>query len=132
MNELATEPTKTALENAVYVLLADRMATSTMPITTKKYLTNDNHLVYLTQCNVAESAIPRVRVQVLKRVDGGVHETSYALYADQRLELSENPMIFGETSQPRSDDTPKSVDEATAQALVDMIGQLPEAQQGLS
>ena len=132
MNQLATEPTKTALENAVYALLADRMSGSMMPIITKKYLTNDNQLVYLTQCNVAESAIPRVRVQILKRVDGGVHETSYALYADQRLESSENPMIFGEAGQPRDEEAPASVDETTARAVVDLIGQLPNAQQGLS
>lgn len=132
MNKLATETTKTALENAVYALLADRMASNTMPITTKKYLTNDNNLVYLTQCSVAESAIPQVRVQVLKRVDGGVHETNYSLYADQRLESSENPMLFGKSGQPRNEDAPISVDEATAQALVEMVGKLPEAQQGLS
>lgn len=132
MIELASDSTKTALENAVYALLADRMAGSSMPITTKKYLTNDNNLVYLTQCNVAETAIPRVRVQVLKRVAGGVHETNYSLYVDQRLESTENPMIFGEANQTRSDETPKSVDDATAVALIEMIGKLPEAQQRLS
>jgi len=132
MTKLASDSTKTDLENAVYALLADRMAGSSMPITTKKYLTNDNNLVYLTQCNVAETAIPRVRVQVLKRVDGGVHETNYSLYVDQRLESTENPMIFGEAGQTRSDEAPKSVDDTTAKALIEMIGKLPEAEQRLS
>jgi hypothetical protein len=91
----ATEETKTALENSVTWFLADKMQDASVSIATKKYLTADNLLVYLTRCAVAETSVPKVKVQVLKRVDGGIHETGYQLFGDHRLVKYVNEMIFG-------------------------------------
>src|SRR5438477_8108090 len=93
---LASDEAKTALENSVTWFLSDKLADVNTPIATKKFLTNNNLLVYLTRCNVAELAVPRIKVQVLQRVEGGVHETNYQLFNDHRLEKYENDMIFGD------------------------------------
>lgn len=127
MKQPAADATKTALENAIYGLIDDVSAVPTTPITTKKYLTGDNRLVYLTLCSVTESSMPRVRVQVLSRVEGGVHETNFALFTDRRFEVSQNPMIFG-SSATQTVEPAATVDEATAQQLLSLIGHLPDAQ----
>ena len=77
----ATEQTKTALENSVGWFLADKIQDAVTPIATKKYLTNDNLLIYLTHCNVAEVSVPRVKVQVFTRVSGGIREEGFQLFS---------------------------------------------------
>lgn len=129
MNEPATEATKTQLENNITALMADRFASLATAIATKKYLTPDNQLVHLTQCNVAETAVPRLRIQVFTRVEGGVHELSYAMFSDHRFEFSQNSMIFGQT--PPADQAPQPVSEETAQGLLQLIGTLGQARQTL-
>ncbi|MBW4061031.1 hypothetical protein HJC99_00440 [Candidatus Saccharibacteria bacterium] len=122
-NSLATEPTKTALENAITWYLTEKMAQTGAPIVTQKFLTWDNQLIYLTRCTVASSAIPIVKVQILKRVAGGVRETGYQLYTDRRLESYENAMIFG-TSPSGADLTGQAVTETTAAELLATVSSL--------
>jgi len=127
----ATEATKTALENSVSWFLADKLRDASIPIATKKYLTTQNVLVYLTRCNVAESSVPRVKVQVLHRVAGGVHETGYQLFSDHRLEKYQNDMIFGSQPGAMPDTTNEPVAEQEAQELLALVNSLAQAQQTL-
>lgn len=127
---LATEETKTALENSVTWLLSDRMSGANMPIVTKKYLTNNNLLVYLTLCSLPDAQAPRLKVQVLQRVDGGVHETGYQLYGDHRFEKYDNDMIFGAQPPAGADgSTNATVSENESQLLLQLLGTLQTARQ---
>jgi hypothetical protein len=128
---LATEPTKTTLENSVTWFLADKLQDAATPIATKKFLTNDNQLIYLTKCNVAESSVPRVKVQVFNRVEGGVHEAGYQLFSDHRLMKYVNEMIFGaEPGGPAGNNT-ENVSEQEAADLVQLVNSLGSARQTL-
>jgi hypothetical protein len=127
----ATEPTKTTLENSVSWFLADKLQDAATAIATKKYLTNKNELVYITRCNVAETSVPKVKVQVLVRVDGGVHETGYQLFGDHRLTKYENAMIFGTEPGPAKSGEAQEVSEAEAQEVVQLVNSLGSARQTL-
>jgi hypothetical protein len=122
---LATEETKTKLENSVAWYLSDKLQDASAAIATKKYLTHDNQLVYLTRCNVAELAVPRIKVQVLRRVEGGVHETGYQLFGDHRLEKYTNEMIFGASAEAApAADANLPVTEAEAADVMRLIDSL--------
>lgn len=127
----ATEPTKTALENSVGWFLADKLQDASTPIATKKFLTSDNQLIYLTRCNVAETSVPRVKVQVFMRVDGGVHETGYQLFGDHRLAKYVNEMIFGTTPGTASGNQQEEVSENEAAKLLELVNGLVNARQTL-
>jgi hypothetical protein len=127
----ATEPTKTTLENSVSWFLADKLQDASTAIATKKYLTSKNELVYITRCNVAETSVPKVKVQVLVRVPGGVHETGYQLFGDHRLTKYENAMIFGtEPGAPKSGES-EDVSETEALGVVQLVNGLANARQTL-
>lgn len=119
----ANDETKTALENAVRWYLNDKLASPGVIVATQKYLTQDNRLIYLTSVNTAESAIAKVKIQVLERVEGGVHETGYQLYSDHRLERYQNAMIFG-TAPDGPDTSGETVSETEAQELLALISAL--------
>lgn len=127
----ATEPTKTALENSVTWFLSDKLQDAAAPIVTKKYLTNDNELVYLTRCDVAETNVPRVKVQIFKRVSGGVSETGYLLYSDHRLLKYSNDMIFGTKPGTAAGDTNDAVSEDEAKKVLALVNGLTNARQTL-
>lgn len=128
---LTSEQSKTQIENIVTWLLSDKASSGAVPIVTKKYMTNTNLLVYLTLCSLPESNAPRLKIQVLQRVDGGVHETGYQLYGDHRFEKYENDMLFG--SEPSGADGSKSspVVEAETQLLLQLLTSLQTARQTL-
>jgi hypothetical protein len=126
----ATEASKTALENSVNWFLADKLQDAAIPIATKKYLTNENELIYLTRCNVAETSVPRVKVQVFVRVPGGVRETGYQLFGDHRFVKYENDMIFGEKGGAAGDQTAEVSDQEAA-ALLELVNSLTKARQTL-
>ncbi len=128
---LATEVTKTTLENSVTWFLADKLHDAATPIATKKYLTTENLLVYLTRCNVAESSVPRIKVQVFERVDGGVRETGYQLFSDHRLMKYVNEMIFGNAPGTATGNTNEAVEEQEAASLVELVNGLGGARQTL-
>jgi len=124
MNSLvATDETKTALENSVAWYLSEKLAAASAPIVSQKFLTNDNRLIYLTKCSIEESGVPRVKVQVLERVDGGVHERGFQLFGDHRLEKYESSMIFG-TAPTAPDTTGTPVLESEAKELINLLGTL--------
>lgn len=125
---LATEASKTTLENSVSWFLADKMGTSIRPIATNKYLTNDNLLVFITKCDVADSSAPRIKVQIFKRIDGGVHEANFQLFMDHRFIRSETNMVFGVAPEnaPLSDEA-VDVTEDEAQALITQVNALANA-----
>lgn len=127
----ATEPTKTALENSVSWFLADKLQDATTPIATKKYLTNDNVLIYLTRANMADSNVPRVKVQVFHRVSGGVREEGFQLFADHRLVKYVNEMIFGSKPGTASGNDPEPVSEEEAAGLLKLVNSLQNARQTL-
>ena len=127
----ATETTKTALENSVGWFLADKLRDAATPIATQKYLTNDNELVYLTRCNVAESSVPKVKVQVFERVDGGVREKGYQLFGDHRLVKYTNEMIFGTTAGTATGTEMNEVTEEEAGQLLTFVNSLTDARQTL-
>lgn len=128
---LATEATKTALENSVSWFLSDKLSAG-VPIASKKYLTNDNLLVYLTRCDVPDSSAPRIKVQLLHRVSGGVRETVYQLFFDHRLTRSENNMLFGTAPEDTArGDASGDVSEAEAQELIALVNALNEARPAL-
>ncbi len=101
-----------------------------MSIASKKYLTSRNELVYLTLCMVPSPTIPRLRVQLSIRVEGGVREEAYALYSDHRLEKSVNEMIFGRPAvAPPASDNPQPVDEDELLRVMSLLESLgPEHQ----
>lgn len=124
MNEAATEATKTSIENSVSWYLSEKLQGVAMPIVTVKYLTNDNVLISLTLCSVAETNVPRIKVQVFTRVEGGVTETGYQLYSDHRFEKYITNMIFGSAPNQPGDSPATAVTEAEAQQLVALLGSL--------
>lgn len=122
---LASEETKTNLENSVTWYLNDKLSDATTTIATKKYLTHNNQLVYLTRCNVAELSVPRIKVQILHRVHGGVYETGYQLFGDHRLEKYTNAMLFGEESSTGTDAVVnKPVTDDEAKTVLQLIASL--------
>ena len=127
----ATEPTKTALENSVSWFLQDKLQDASIPIATKKYLTNENKLIYLTRCNVADSSVPRVKVQVFERVQGGVHESGYQLFGDHRFMKYVNEMIFGNQPGTAAGDKSEEVSEKEAGEVLAMVNSLGSARQTL-
>ena len=128
----ATEDDKTALENLVSWYLADKLDTATTAIATVKFLTNNNLLVYLTRCNVAEVTIPQVKVQVFQRVDGGVNETGYQLYADHHFDKYTNNMIFGTAPEGSTPTTSSPVTDEESKNLLVLVNSLQtEARQTL-
>ena len=126
----ATDETKTALENAVTWYLSEKLSSGVSTIVSQKYLTNDNRLIYLTKCNIEEANVPRVKVQVLERVDGGIHETGYQLFGDHRLEKYTSSMIFG-TQPGAADTTGTPVNEPEAKELLNLIGALQNSARAL-
>ncbi len=130
METPASEEVKTALENSVSWYLADKLHDATVSIAIKKYLTSNNLLVYLTRCNVAETSVPRVKVQILQRVEGGVHESSYQLYIDHRLEKTQNDMLFG-TDKASDGSKIENVSEVEAKQLLELVNSLQNARQTL-
>ena len=92
---------------------------------------SNNLLVYITRCNVSETNIPRVKVQVLQRVSGGVHESSYQLYGDHRLEKSQNDMLFGTEGGASDGSQVETVSETEGQQLLELVNSLQTARQTL-
>ncbi len=131
MQSPATEATKTSLENSVSWFLADKLQDATASIVTKKYLTSKNELVYLIRCNVAEASVPRVKVQVFVRVDGGVRETGYQLFGDHRFLKYQNEMIFGTTAGTAAGDRTEEVTDSEALELIALVNGLGSARQTL-
>lgn len=127
----ATEATKNAIENSVTWYISDKMQDASIAIATKKFLTNENRLVYLTRCSVASSSIPRIKVQIFDRVPGGVHEVGYQLFDDHRLVKYENAMIFGNKPQAPVRDGLVDVPEAEAQTVLSIVNALQQARQTL-
>jgi hypothetical protein len=127
----ATEPTKTALENSVTWFLSDKLEDPSTTIATKKYLTNKNELIYLTRCNVVEVSVPRVKIQVFERVDGGVNETGYQLFSDHRLLKYVNEMIFGTKPETATGNNNQEVTEEEATTLLGLVNTLGTARQTL-
>jgi len=124
MQDHVSEATLMSLENQAYALLSDRSVAMATPIVTKKFATNDNRLIYVTQCSIAESAVPKLRIQTFERIAGGVMETSYALYSDRRFERTDNPMIFTERKVKPELAPPVAISEAEAQQLLALIAHL--------
>lgn len=123
----ATEDQKNTIENTVNWFLSDKLLDPVITIATKKYLTNDNKLIYLTHCNVAELSVPRIKVQLFERVEGGVRETAYQIFSDHRMTKVLNDMIFGTQAGTAAGNTSEDVSEDEAAALVLLVNGLTEA-----
>ncbi|HEY6736572.1 MAG TPA: hypothetical protein VI322_02540 [Candidatus Saccharimonadia bacterium] len=132
MNETsATDATKTALENSVNWFLSDKLQDAGTSIATKKYLTADNQLVYLTRLNTAEPTIPKVKIQQFVRVDHGVREAGYQLFGDHRFLKYTNEMIFGTQPNTAAGNQTEDVSEAEAADLLNLVNSLTTARQTL-
>jgi hypothetical protein len=129
--ELATEPVKTALENSVTWFLSDKLQDAHTPIATKKFLTNDNLLIYITHCSVADASVPRVKVQVFRRVTRGVREEGYQLWADHRFNKYVNEMIFGASQGTPAGTEQTPVDGKEAAEVLALVNNLGSARQTL-
>jgi hypothetical protein len=127
----ANEAVKTALENSVAWYLSDKLTDASTPIATKKYLTPENLLVYLTRCNVAESSVPRVKVQLFQRIDGGVQETAYQLFGDHTFTKYQNEMVFGTSATGADGTTSTKVTQPEADHLLELLNGLQTARQTL-
>lgn len=114
--ELASDQTKTALENSVGWFLSEQLGSSNLPMATVKFLTHENILFFLTKCQASDSSAPRVKVQIFSRVPGGVRESNYQLFMDHKFTRTDNDMIFGVTPS-YSDATADPVDVSEAEAL---------------
>jgi hypothetical protein len=127
----ATETTKTDIENTVRWFLSDKLQDASVPIATKKFLTNDNVLVYLTHCNVAEISVARIKVQVSQRVEGGVRQTDYQIFSDHRMMKTVNEMIFGTKPGTATGNESVEVGEEEAAQVDTLVRSLTEARQTL-
>ncbi|GAC1368899.1 MAG: hypothetical protein NVSMB39_0150 [Candidatus Saccharimonadales bacterium] len=127
----ATEETKNAIENAVNWFLADKLQDPATTIATKKYLTNENKLIYITHCNVAELSVPRIKVQLFERVEGGVRELAYQIFSDHRMNKVVNEMIFGNKSGTADGNSSEEVSQEEAAALSAEVNALAQARQTL-
>ena len=127
----ATETTKTDIENVVRWFLSDKLQDASVPIATKKFLTRDNVLVYLTHCNVAELTVARIKVQVSERVEGGVRQTDYQIFSDHRMMKTVNEMIFGTQPGTATGNDSEEVGEEEAAKVAALIRSLTEARQTL-
>jgi hypothetical protein len=127
---LATEATKNSIENSVNWFLSDKLQDPAVTIATKKFATNDNLLIYLTHCNVAETSVPRIKVQVFERIDRGVRETGYQIFADHRFVKFVNNMMFGTKPgvQPPNPEQAEVTEEDAAQ-LLNLVNSLTQARQ---
>ncbi len=127
--ELATDQTKTALENSVGWILSEQLGSPNMPMATIKFMTQDNLLFFLTKCQVSDSSAPRIKVQIFSRVTGGVHESNYQLFMDHKFIRTDNDMIFGVTpSYSDATAAPVEVGEAEALHLLVQVNNLVNAQ----
>jgi hypothetical protein len=127
----AQEATKTSLENSITWFLSDKLQDPSTAIATKKYLTSSNKLIYLTKCNAAELSVPTFKVQVFIRVDHGVHETGYQMFADHRFVKYENAMIFGAERGTATGNDSQVVSEEDGHALLELVNGLGTARQTL-
>jgi hypothetical protein len=130
-NGLAIEASKNTIEDTVNWFLADKLDDPATTIATKKFMTNDNLLVYLTHCNVAEVSVPRIKVQVLQRVDGGVREVGYQIFSDHRFVKLVNDMIFGNKPGAVAVNQSEEVTEKEALELITLLSSLSRARQTL-
>ncbi len=128
---LASEASKNTIENTVNWFLAEKLQDPVITIATKKYLTNANKLIYLTHCNVAETSVPRIKVQIFERVDGGVRESGYQIFSDHRMTKIVNEMIFGTKPGTATGNLNEEVSEKEATELIAEINALTEARQTL-
>jgi hypothetical protein len=126
---LATDATKTSLENSVGWFLADKQQDASVSIATNKYVTPSNVLVQLTQCSLEGSTVPRIKVQVTTRVGGGVQELGYQLFGDHRFTKYVNNMMFGKESTAADGNDSKDVTEDEAAKLLGLINSLGNARQ---
>lgn len=124
MHQTITATTAAALEDAVTALLADKLEDASAPEVTNKYMTADNHLIYITLSSAAGANVPKLRIRVIERAQAGVQETSYVLYGDHRFESTQNAMVFGNDNSATQSNAPAAVDEASAQGLVKLISTL--------
>lgn len=125
-DNLATTPQKNRLQDHVVALINDTyQATSAAAVQSKRYLTGDNRFVYLTYSHVQTPEIAPIKIQVFQRVDGGVKETIYRLYSDQRLTCEHNDMIFGQMPDKPQEGPAHPVTESEATdlcATIDSLG----------
>jgi hypothetical protein len=128
---LASEASKNTIENTVNWYLADKLQDPIITIATKKYLTNENKLIYLTHCNVAELSVPRIKVQIFERVEGGVRETGYQIFSDHRMTKLVNEMVFGTRPNTATGNASEEVSETEAAALILEVNALTQARQTL-
>ncbi|QQR52586.1 hypothetical protein IPG36_00430 [bacterium] len=98
---------------------------------TKKFLTNANELVYLTLCSVAETSVPRIKVQHFERVERGVREVGYQLFGDHRFTKYTNDMIFGSNGGSADGTQSSDVSETEAAQVVAIVNSLSGARQTL-
>lgn len=126
---LASEATKNTIENSVNWYLADKLQDPVVTIATKKYLTSENLLIHITHCNVAEISVPRIKVQVFERVEGGVREKGYQIFSDHRMTKNLNEMIFGTKAGTSLGDFTGEVTEQEGQELVALLSTLNNARQ---
>jgi len=127
----ATEASKNTIENTVNWFLAEKLQDPVITIATIKFLTNENKLIYLTHCNVAETSVPRIKVQLFERVDGGVREIAYQIFADHRMTKHVNEMIFGTKPGTAAGNLDEEVTEKEAEGLIAEINALSNARQTL-
>jgi hypothetical protein len=114
---------KTTIENHVMACLSERMGPGAA-IVTNKYLTPTNEFVYLTHTSVSDNSLPTIKIQVFRRVEGGVRETGYSLYSDERFDRYDNAMIFGQAKAAGESLQAAPVSEAEAQDVLTLVQSL--------
>ena len=100
-------------------LLSERLGPGGTMVT-NKYLTPSNEFVYLTRTSVSDNSLPSVKIQVFRRVEGGVRETGYSLYNSDRFDRYDNAMIFGQGKDGGSLE-PSPISLAEAQDLLTLV-----------
>jgi hypothetical protein len=127
----ANEAVKNALENSVTWYLSDKILDAATPIATKKYLTTENLLIYLTRCSLSSNSVPSIKVQVFERIDGGVKETGYQIFNDHRFTKYQNEMVFGTSATGADGTLSNPVEQSEADHLLELLNSLQTARQTL-
>ena len=119
--ETADENIKTQIDNQTIMLFPSSAEVGVTNIATKKYLTGDNQFVYVTRMSQQTNTIPTLKVQLFTRVEGGVRETCYEMFGDNRFERVENNMIFGKDGQDATSPARKPVSQDDAKELLAVL-----------
>jgi hypothetical protein len=112
------------ISDVVSALLAAKLEELSAPTATRKFVTPDTGMIYITYSPGAEGADPKAIIKIVQRVVGGLQDTTYRLYADSRFYVDNQVKLFGGTDKADTAIKPVPADDKTTQWVLDLITSL--------